>query len=364
MNKQRALFVAFIIIGLLTPVIAGSQPTQYVYNLSYKFENQGNTDVELTRDDVSIPMFMNSSWQSVQLDEVSVDYAVTVIDSDGNLGAVIGINRLLLPGQVESFSASYKISSSEQTVPEFDLSTAQGFSSIPGNLVSEYCVSSETFPVDDLMFGEIASKVVSEDGTVLEAVSSLVEYIMDNTTYCNFEVPKYPSDTLANHLGDCDDQSILLITMLRSLGIPAYLQVGIYIHPSIDDSDTSWEGHLTNEAKGVGWHGWTMVYIPPWGWVPVDLTLTSAKSGLDLIQNSPEYGVNIIPVMNVSTQPYVGATLETRERIINSSIYVTVSDEAHAVYGADNPFQNYLLIGLGLALLVSIGLMFRSSGKQ
>ena len=187
---------------------------------------------------------------------------------------------------------------------------------------------------------------------------------MDNTTYCNFEVPQYPSDTLANHLGDCDDQSILLITMLRSLGIPAYLQVGIYIHPSIDDSDTSWEGHLTNEAKGVGWHGWTMVYIPPWGWVPVDLTLTSAKSGLDLIQNSPEYGVNIIPVMNVSTQPYIGATLETRERIINSSIYVTVSDEAHAVYGADNPFQNYLLIGLGLALLVSIGLMFRSSGKQ
>ena len=104
----------------MTPVIAGSQPTQYVYNLSYKFENQGTTDVELTRDDVSIPMFLNTSWQSVQLDEVNVDYDVTVIDSDGNMGAVIGINRLLLPGQEESFTASYKISSSEQSVPEFD----------------------------------------------------------------------------------------------------------------------------------------------------------------------------------------------------------------------------------------------------
>jgi hypothetical protein len=152
--------------------------------------------------------------------------------------------------------------------------------------------------------------------------------------------------------------------MCRSLNIPAYLQVGIYVHPAIDDKDTSWDGHLINEADGVGWHGWAMIYIPPWGWVPVDLTLTDSDSGLELIQNAPEYGSNIITVLNVSEQSYIGETLATRERIINSSLYVTVSDEAHIVYSADNPFQNYLLLGLGAALLVTIGLMFRYSNRQ
>jgi transglutaminase-like putative cysteine protease len=364
LNKQKVLLVTIVILGLLSPVISGKEPTQYVYNLSYKFENRGVTDIELTQDDVSIPLFMNSSWQTVQLEEVSQDYDVAIVDSDGNKGAIIGINRLLLPGQEESFIATYKISSTEQSTPSFDLVDARNFSQIPQDLIQDYCVSTETFPSDDPMFEEIASKVVIDEDTVLESVAALVEYIMNNTTYSNFEVPQYPRATMENQLGDCDDQSILLITMCRSLGIPAYLQVGIYIHPSIDDQDTSWEGHLINEADGIGWHGWAMIYIPPWGWVPVDLTLTNAESGLDLIKQAPEYSTNIIPVMNVSKQSYIGATLETRERIIASSIYVTMSDEAHIVYSADNPFQNYLLLGLGAALLVAIGLMFRSSGKQ
>jgi hypothetical protein len=192
----------------------------------------------------------------------------------------------------------------------------------------------------------------------------LVEYIINNTTYCNFEVPQYPSATLENHLGDCDDQSILLITICRSLGIPAYLQVGIYINPNIDDMDSSWEGHLATEADGVGWHGWAMIYIPPWGWTPVDLTLTSEESGFELIKHAPEYSPNIIPVLNVSKQPYVGETLITRERIINSSLYVTVSNEAYIVYNSENPLQNYILLGLGAVLIVTIGLMFISSSSS
>lgn len=107
-----------------------------------------------------------------------------------------------------------------------------------------------------------------------------------------------------------------------------------------------------------------MIYIPPWGWVPVDLTLSNSDSGLDLIKNAPEYNDNIIPVLNVSKQSYIGDTLATRERITNSSIYVTVSDEAHIVYSADNPFQNYLLLGLGAALLIAIGLMFYYSNRK
>ena len=364
MSKTKTLLGIMLVLSLLTPIVHSEKPTQYVYTLSYIFENRGTTDVQLTQEDVSIPLFMNTTWQTSKLEEIDQEYTVRVIDSDGNLGAIVGINRLLLPGQEESFTAKYTISSVEQDVPGFELDVAQGREMIPENLVEEYTLSTETFPSDEAMFIELASGIVSDEENVLESVTSLVDYILDNTTYCSFEVPQYPSKTLENQLGDCDDQSILLITLCRSLDIPAYLQVGIYIHPAIDEEDTSWEGHLINEADGVGWHGWAMVYIPPWGWVPVDLTLADSNNGLELIKNAPEYGDNIIPVLNVSTQSYIGETLATRERIINSSIYVTVSDEAHQVYSADNPFQNYLLLGLGATLLIAIGLMFFAGRRE
>lgn len=364
LSKSKTLLGIILVLCLFTPVTRGEEPTQYVYTLSYIFENRGTTDVELTQDDVSIPLFMNTTWQTVKLAEVDQEYNVRVIDSDGNKGAILGINRQLLPGQEESFIAKYTISSMEQEIPSFELDTAQGMEVIPENLIDEYTLSTETFPSDDLLFYELASEIVSDEDSVLEQIITLVEYIMENTTYCSFEVPQYPSKTLEDHLGDCDDQSILLITMCRSLDIPAYLQVGIYVHPSIDEEDTSWDGHLINEADGVGWHGWAMIYIPPWGWIPVDLTLADSDSGLELIRNAPEYRDNIIPVLNVSTQSYIGETLATRERILNSSLYVTVIDEVHTVYSVNNPFQNYLLLGLGAALLIAIGLMFYSSGRD
>jgi transglutaminase-like putative cysteine protease len=247
-------------------VVLGVEQANYVYSLSYKFENRGITNFELTTEDVSVPLFMNTSWQAVKLDKLDREYSIIKIDQDGNMGAIVGINRLLSPGQEESFTATYTISSTVQQRPTYDHNDALGVEMIPENLIEKYTGSTETFPADDPQFKRIALSNVSGEETVLEIVSALVDYIMKNTTYCNFEVPQYPSKTLENQLGDCDDQSILLITICRSLNIPAYMQVGIYINPAINDLDTSWDGHLINEAVGVGWHGWAMIYMVGYPW--------------------------------------------------------------------------------------------------
>ena len=363
MRRTKNLILTLIIASFLFPTTLGQKQQQYVYTLSYRFENSGSITIELLPNDVSIPLFMNTTWQNVRLEEVDEEYSVKIIDVDNNKGAVVEANRVLHPSQEISFSAVYKIISMEREVPSFDVEEADSFDSIPQSLIDEYCISTETFPKDNQIFYNVTTNIVSDEDSVLEAVTKLVEYITNNISYHNFEVPQYPNKTLEDRIGDCDDQSILLITMCRSLNIPAYLQVGIYIHPNIDDHDTSWDNHLINNADGVGWHGWAQVYIPPWGWVPVDLTLTSAKSGLELLKNAPEYGSNIIPALNVSKQSYIGETLATRSRITQSTLYVTISDEAHLFHRTNNPFQNYLLLGLGAALLVAIYFMFRSSGR-
>ncbi|MBT7912688.1 hypothetical protein HN588_02130 [Candidatus Bathyarchaeota archaeon] len=107
-----------------------------------------------------------------------------------------------------------------------------------------------------------------------------------------------------------------------------------------------------------------MIYIPPWGWVPVDLTLIDEDTGLDYIINSPEYDPNIIEALNVSEQAYIGDTLITRERIIASDLHVTIIDEAGEVYRNGLEAETYLILVIGSALAVAIFMMFRASARD
>ena len=364
MRKNRVLLALIIITGLLVPLVSAADSSTFVYKLDYTFENRGDKDFPLEREDFTLPLFINNTRQTVSILNTSQGYTREIIDTDGNWGAIMDVDETLPPGETMSFSIEYQIESSSKDRPSFSMEEADGFSAIPSSLVSMYTGHTESFTVDDPMIIDVAQRASKGDETVLGTVANLLEYVTQNTTYCNFETPRYPLDTLSDNLGDCDDQSILLISMARSLGIPAYLKVGVIIHPNIVDSDTSWEGHLDNEADGIGWHGWVMIYIPPWGWVPVDLTLVEEDSGLEYIINAPEYDVNIIEALDISEQAYIGDTIATRERIIASDLHVTIIDEASEVYGNGLGNETYLILGIGAALAGAIFMMFSASGRD
>jgi len=358
---RRFAAVLLSLLLLVQPVLVSA--AGYEYKVTYEFENRGTAPLVLTDMDVAVPMFMNSSWQKVRLAEASVSFTVEELDEDGSKGAVMGVPRTLGPGESTSFTVSYAMESTARAVPGFSQSDAEPLSSIPQSLVDAYCFPTETFQSDHPLIASKAQEVAGGATTVLEAVDLLVEYVKGEITYRNFEVPMYPNATLQDGLGDCDDQSILLISMLRNLGIPSYLQVGVYIHPSIDDSETSWDGHLTNTQTGVGWHGWAMVYVPPWGWVPVDLTLTSSNDGLEFLRRAPEYGGNVLTAYEVSRQPYIGESLETRDRIIGSTLYVTIIDEATEIQESSLGMDAWLVAGLGASVAAALVMMFVSGRK-
>lgn len=58
---------------------------------------------------------------------------------------------------------------------------------------------------------------------------------------------------LGHRYGDCGQEALLFITLCRSRGIPARWQTGWNTFPG---------------AKDI--HDWTEIYLPPYGWVPVD----------------------------------------------------------------------------------------------
>jgi len=357
-RKAVAVLVLILFQSLYGSSVLAVEPVQYDFSLSYTFTNNGDESLELTDEDISIPSFLQTEYQDVKIVSSSHSLIETELDIDGNKGARFDIPNNLPPGASVNVDAKYLIKSSAQNPPVLSLETALGFDHLPENLIAGYTGTTETFAVD-AEISELANEIMGDEESVLGTVDQLITWINENTEYCNFDLPQYPYDTIRSGEGDCDDQSILLITMCRSLGIPAFLQVGIVIHSQIESEDTSWDGHLISEQDGVSWHGWTMVYIPPWGWLPVDLTLSSETDTIDRIENAPQYNSNIIVAFNVNEQAYIKGSAETMERIIDSDLYVTLKDEAYRS-NSGSGWLNYTLIGLGVVMTVAIVMMFRT----
>jgi transglutaminase-like putative cysteine protease len=344
--KSIPVLIAILLIVGVIPTATAKEAQQYTYRTTYVFENRGTEPHTLTEDDVTLMLFANDEWQSVTTKNATHEIKRLDRDEDGNDIAVMDLPLTIQGGTTITFSIDYDISSSNRPRPSIDPAQAGGKDNIPQDLVVEYCIETETFTWNEEIEA-LAARLAGEQNTVLETVTSMIEWMIGNLTYGNNEVPQYPNSTLAYRRGDCDDQAILLISLLRSQGIPAILQLGIVFSEAIDSERTSWGGHLTSQQKGVGWHGWTMIYIPPWGWLPVDLTLSASRNPLELIEEAPEYDYFVVTALNVSKQQYIGDSRRSREELMSSDLYIIMKDEV-ITRSSGTDWLNLLYIGMGI----------------
>ncbi len=353
-KTATALLCVLIVLGTI-PGALGAKPPRYSYRSTYTFENRGEEPYILVEDDAQIPLFTNNKWQSVTIIYSSHEILEELADEDGNPVGYMDLPSEIQAGGTLVFSVEYLIESIGRDSPLIDPAQSGKTSDIPERLVETYTSETETFRRNEEIEA-LALELAAGKTDVLEIVIDVLGWVVSRVNYRNFEVPFYPDETLRDLEGDCDDQAILMITMLRSLGIPAFLQIGVVFSESISSEKASWEGHLTFVQEGMGWHGWAMVYVPPWGWIPVDLTLTSARDPLDMIQSAPEYASNIVTAFNVSEQQYIGGSRSSRERLVAGDIYIIVADIV--IDNADAFFwDSYTLIGavvLGGGVLVGI----------
>ena len=327
-KAATALLLILLLVGTV-PLAVAEEEKRYAFRTTYVFENRGNSTYVLTEDDASIVIFVDDDWQTVTTRNASHRVVRQYEDVDGNPIAVMDLPPELPPSSSVLFSMEYVIKSTDRMMPEIVPEIAGTPSDIPQRLVDEFCLETETYRMDDEI-EYLARRITAGETTVLGIMTRLVGWILENVTYGNFEVPRYPHETIGDRRGDCDDQAILLITMLRSLGVPSLLQIGVVFSDGIDSERTSWDDHLTIVQKGIGWHGWAMVYVPPWGWLPVDLTLTGSEDPMDAITKAPEYASYVVTAYNVSRQTYVGDSRASRERTTSSSVYITLTDLALA----------------------------------
>ena len=182
------------------------------------------------------------------------------------------------------------------------------------------------------------TRITRGKGTREEKIGALLEYLGREIRYTGVEfgeaaiVPHSPSETLKHKYGDCKDKSSLMVAMLRTAGIPAYvalLKVGN-------------RQEVSANLPGMGMFDHAIVYVPgsPEYWI--DVTDQYARLGqlpaadqgrLTLVARSETNTLTRIPE-SPSTDNLV---LEKREFFLaeNGPSRVVETTEPHGVYESD-----------------------------
>jgi len=256
----------------------------------------------------------------------------TKSDGDGNPLAVLGFpNPVLNPGENVSFTVWYHIISKPRTLPSISENDALDLLDVPQTLVLNYTREEGPWQNSNQTFRGLAFDLKGNETKVLTIIKNFVVWMRENISYPQeqHENPYYPNQTYTQGEGDCDDQALLLIKLCRIVGIPSYLQVGGIYDPNHFDNSTIWDGHALMIERRIGWHGWAVVCVPPWGWLPVDLTYVreNPSDPLSSIRSGAITGQDTIQYMNVTHTDYVASSLEGRRFLIENGFTVYVEDE-------------------------------------
>jgi len=381
MRKNCVTTITLLVVVILTVLnpsaeASGDWKTHY-YKLKMELLNRGSSNYILTFEDRLFFIFPNTSTQRVYIFETYPAVERILKDEDGNLLAELNLPEKIEPGGNITVTIIIMVNITLRNLPEISIDSSGSFSDIPAELAN-YTVSSGAWRYEDeglKYIADLAAQIKGNDTNILRVVSKMVEFIGSRVRYPGGEElrpPQYPNQTLPRTgkmgWGDCDDQSALLIVMLRSVGIPSYLQTGGVVSPFYSISGETWDGHLTVVSRGIGWHGWVEAYVPPWGWLPVDITYgyySHREDPLSSIRYSASARELMLESERYSTIDFVEEYLKTERRIRGSSLYVHMEEDVSEKPFSDGdshlvgqPEETTVLLALCLVtLIVSVAML-------
>ena len=305
----------------------------FTLRISVKYENGGPYLWNITEEDSTIGLFMNTTRQEVYLINHSFSNKQFKRDVDGNCIAVVDFPRKELQHKASlEYQVSFRMITRPYSTPDIDEGHSDSLDEIPEALKERFLGAEGPWQVEDPNIIDLARRIVGNETNVLSIVKKLIAWMIDkdNMSYQSSELPKYPNETLRDRFGDCDDQANLLITLCRIVGIPAHLQIGcIYLPNQANETNSYWDDHLVYRLMKIGWHGWAIAYIPPWGWLPIDLTYAEGVSQdpLNAIRRSALTLQRTIQYMNITETDYVASSVDLRSFLVRYDFYIYESDE-------------------------------------
>lgn len=156
-------------------------------------------------------------------------------------------------------------------------------------MYKKYTKSEYPHIVIDDSIKALAMRIVGEEQNPLKRASLVYNWIAKRFPWAGARdystIPNIPKYVLGNGHGDCGQVTLLNITLLRALGIPARWESGWMLHPG---------------DKNL--HDWGEIYFEGTGWVPCDVSFGRTvcdeviqdyyKTGTDIYRFATNEGVN------------------------------------------------------------------------
>ena len=125
----------------------------------------------------------------------------------------------------------------------------------------------------------LAKSILGSETNPLLQVKKIYKWINDSVTWASALeysiVPDIPGFVIKNRHGDCGMQTLLFMTLARSVGIPVKWQSGWMLHPG-----------------EVNLHDWCEVYYEGVGWVPLDQSFGLQNSTMENIHDFYVTGID------------------------------------------------------------------------
>ena len=310
LDRRHILAFVLILTVYLAPMLYFSdvnlKEAEYEYSISVTFRNTGGSPVALVPSMKILNLFPNATWQSSRLISASEGY-VTTKDSENN--PILNVSLASVPAHADlTLYVSQRVTKVIQEKPSLEYAKSGVLDDIPSRLKIQSIQESDTWQTDGAKLRLLADEIwdsVDRSPNVLRVATAVADWIGKNVGPADHDAPYGPVETYESRVGDCDDQAMLLATLLRILGIPAYLQVGaLWTEQSAEDE--YWNGTVASTFTNIAYHGWAIVYVPPWGWLPFDMTWGwQSDQAFAATRNAPILTTRGFTMLNVTTMDWV-----------------------------------------------------------
>ncbi|MGB2984271.1 MAG: transglutaminase domain-containing protein, partial [Phycisphaerae bacterium] len=139
---------------------------------------------------------------------------------------------------------------------------------IPAGIRQEYTADGSRYRIKSPYMQETVKRIVGDEKNPYWIARKIYDFIIDSLEYEMIGGWDVPEVVLKRGSGSCSEYTYTFVALCRAAGLPARYQGSIVVRG--DDASI-------DEA----FHRWAQIYLPNYGWVPVDANRGDAKSPAD-----------------------------------------------------------------------------------
>ncbi len=243
----------------------------YLVRESFLLRNELNSSLN---DFIYLPMPQNSSHQHAVMVESTLPVSSIQQDEEGNPFALYEYR--FDPGESIWLNVTFRVTVETYKI-HYNYAAARW---PPADVVERYTGKTMFWDVDNETVRRLARSVVDGEDNPVRIAERVAEWITERV---NYEVgPRKGVDRAIKKIdgipqieGDCNEVADTFVTMMRISGVPARTVFGFllenrehqvyWLNLSLEDNESQ------EVVSHWGGHTWPQVYIPPWGWIDVEM---------------------------------------------------------------------------------------------